>query len=239
MLIINVISDDKIKFKGRFFKKQVRPEAFQRYLVRIGEEPCTIIEFNECMLPTLNLQQLFKAFKGKVLASKKNYEKLVPIEYRFDFKPYYKRALLSSLMKTFDENDVNLSISIKDDDFVLSNEYLEISKMAKQFKLVSKDSRDTEIFCNKSFVEYGLFVRMSSFYHPSDEDIFLDLDAMDDSGKVIITKQGKSQLLYPDPQYFSLPEDMRAFLKYGISPKLLCAAFEAIQYQKNSILLDI
>lgn len=222
MLIINIVSNENEKYKGRFFKKQIRPDAFKRSCMRICGKICTLMEFNENMLGTLNLDRLFITFKGQILGAEWVLEKLVPCEYRFDNRPYFKRALLSSLINNLGKSANNYSVCVIDDDFCCSDEYYNLANAVKSFTLISRENNETDKFTNHCFVEYGNYIKISDKYVSG--DIILDFNMLDDS-KIIITKEGKEQLLYPDPRYFSVKDDLLPLINMGIDAKILCGAF--------------
>lgn len=226
MLLINILTEDNTNFKGRFFKKQVRPDPFYRSSVKIRNRICTIIEFNESMLGSIDLQRLLNTFKGNIIGSDTVLEKVVPAEYRFDLKPYMKRAVLGALIKNLDYITTDSALTVKDEKFILTDEYKKLAKQVKSLTVITADSVDTGEFCNYCFVEYGLFVKISQGIEQNFDDVYIDFDDMDINGKAIIKKQGRDQLLYPDPTYFTVAEDLQPLLRFNISPRLLCAAFE-------------
>ncbi len=224
MLIVNITPTENTIFKGRFFKKQLRPDAFKRSCMNLCGKSCTLLEFNESMLHTLDLDRLLKTFKGEIIGANKVLEKIVPIEYRFDPKNYFKKALVSSLCNNIEKNANNLTIGIKDENFEFSEEYCKLANMVKSFTLIAKQSEHTKKLSDYCFLEYGNFIRITDRVAYSD-DIILNFDNLDDDCKLIIFKEGKDQLLYPDPEYFLIKQELAELLNLGINPKLLCAAF--------------
>lgn len=228
MLIIKIKSNEDEKINGRFFKKQLRPDAFKRSCFNIRNKPCTLIEFNETMLPTLNLERLFKTFEGRIIGAADDLEKVVPPEYRFDIKPYYKRALLSSLRKNISSNARSLNLAIKDDNFVFSQEYINLAKSVKSFTLLTKESTETDRFCNHCFVEYGFFVNIvNSYDNIVNCNIYVDFNKIEHDGKIMIVKDEREAVLYPDPEFFAVDDEIRPVLKMGIPLKVVCAAFDS------------
>ncbi len=227
MLIINIISKENEKFKGRFFKKQIRPDAFKRSSVTICGNTCTLLEFNENSLKMLNLERLLTTFKGRILGSDDVMGKLVPCEYRFDCKPYFKRALLSSLINNLGKSANNFTVCVIDDDFCCTDEYYNLANAVKSFSLISGESNETEKFLNRCFVEYGNYIKIKNEY-VGDDDIVIDFNDLNEDCKIVITKEGKKQLLYPDPRYFAVKNDLLPLINMGIAPDLLCAAFSVV-----------
>lgn len=227
MLIVDVVSNKKDNFKGRFFKKQIRIDPFKRSSLSICDKPCTVIEFEESMLPTLDIERLLNTFKGQIIVTRNVQEKIIPYEYRFDYKPYFKRALLSSLLNNLGKNISSISVCVNDDSFQFSNEYCKLANAVKTFTLVSENSCETDKFCNYCFVEYGNYITVEKKID-TNCDVIIDFHKLDNDGRIIITKEGNEQLLYPDPKYFLVKEEFLGLINMGIDPKILCAAFEVV-----------
>lgn len=227
MLIIDIVSTDKIKFKGSFFKKQIRHEAFKRKSMNICGKTCTLIEFNESMLEGLQLDRLLNTFKGQILGVNNAIENIVPVEYRFDYRQYFKRALISSLVNNCKDTAKQLSLCVKNTDFLCSDECFLLANMFKSFTLISHRDTETEKFLNRCFVEFGNFIRITDDYVKS--DVYIDLDKVDKDCKTMVVVDGKEQLLYPDPRYFVLKNDLLPLVNMGIEDKILCAAFEMVE----------
>ncbi len=227
MLVIKILSTKKENYKGRFFQKQIRPDAFKRSCHNICGKTCTIMEFNESMLSTLNLERLLNTFKGQIIGPEDAVEKIVPEEFRYDYKPYFKRAILSSLLNNLGDCARNLSVCIRDKNFVFSNEYCNLANSVKSFTLITNENDDTGKFCNYCFVEWGNFINLTDD-KKTNEDVFVNFDDIDINGKILIIKEGKEQLLYPDPRYFSVKEELIPLLNMGVHPKVACAAFNVI-----------
>ena len=227
MLIVYVVSNKKDNFKGRFFKKQIRIDPFKRSSLSICDKPCTVIEFEESMLPTLDIERLKNTFKGRIIVTRNVQEKIIPYECRFDYKPYFKRALLSSLLNNLGKNISSISVCVNDDSFQFSDEYCKLANAVKTFTLVSENSCETDKFCNYCFVEYGNYITVEKKIY-TNCDVIIDFHKLDNDGRIIITKEGNEQLLYPDPKYFLVKEEFLGLINMGIDPKILCAAFEVV-----------
>ena len=191
-----IATTENTKYKGRFFKKQIRPDAFKRSCMSFGGQSCTLLEFNESMVHTLDLERLFKTFKGEIIGPDRVLEKLVPCEYRFDPKSYFKRALISSLSNNIEKNANNLTVGIKDDAFVFFEEYCKIANMVKSFTLIAKQNEHTKKLVDYCFMEYGNFIRVTDSVRYAD-DIFLNFNKIEDERSTPIkfayayTKDGK------------------------------------------------
>ncbi len=226
MLIIDINGTENKENKGHFFKKQVRPDPFKRSTVSIRGKSCVFLELNEKSVHTLNFGRLLNTFKGEILCSDKVSEEIVPSEYRFDCRPYFKRALLSSLINNLGESAKVLSVCIKDSDFKFCDEYLTLANAVKSFSLVSHGNTETEKFSSRCFVDFGNYINISDVYVPS--DVFIDFNKMESDSKIMITKEGRTQLLYPDPRFFAVKDDVLPLINKGISPKLICSAFSVV-----------
>lgn len=227
MLIINIVSSDADKFKGHFFKRQIRPDAFKRTSMKICDKTCTFMEFNEQTLDTLNLDRLFNTFKGRILGAEAVVKRVIPEGYRFNYRPYFKRALLSSLVNNLGKNANNYSVCVIDDDFCCTDEYYKLANSVRSFSLISRENNETEKFSNHCFVEYGNYIKIMNSYVGND-DIVVDFNKMDVDCKIMLLKEGKEQLLYPDPRYFMVKDELLPFINMGIDGKLLCAAFQIV-----------
>ena len=227
MLIVNVVSNNKENFKGRFFKKQIRIDPFKRSCISICGKNCSVIEFEESVLPTLDIERLLNTFRGQIIATRSVSEKIIPCEYRFDYKPYYKRALLSSLSNNLGKNMSGISICVSDDDFQFSDEYCKLANGVKTFTLVSQENNETDKFCNYCFIEHGNFISVEKTVTKT-FDVIIDFQKIDNNGRIIITKEGNEQLLYPDPKYFLIKDEFLGLINMGIDPKILCAAFSVV-----------
>ncbi len=226
MLIIDINATENKENKGHFFKKQVRPDPFKRSSVSVCGKSCVFLELNEKTVHTLNLVRLLNTFKGGILCSDKVSEVIVPAEYRFDCRPYFKRALLSSLVNTLGESAKGLSLCVKDSDFVFTEEYLNIANSVKSFSLISRENIETEKFSGRCFVDFGNYINISDNYVSA--DVFVDFNKIELDSKIMIIKEGRSQLLYPDPRYFTVKDDMLPLINMGIDPKLVCSAFSTV-----------
>ncbi len=227
MLIINLKKTDHSNLKGRFFKKQIRPDPFVRENKVICGLKCNYLEFDEGELHTLNLERLMNTFKGQIIGSSSALEMIVSDEYRFNYKPYFKRALLSALINSIGNGISSFSVSVKDDAFVFNHEYLELANAVKSFSLVSEETIETKKLSDKCFIEFGNFIRVSDKINFTD-DIIIDFKNLEDDCKIMLLKQRREQLLYPDPRYFLINEELLPLVNLGINPRVLCAAFNVV-----------
>ncbi len=226
MLIVTINTSYEKDFKGRFFKKQISPEPFKRSAIKICGKYCVLLELCEKTLGTINLERLLNTFKGDILCSANVSEKLVPVEFRFDCEQYFKRALLSSLINNLGESARHLSICIKDSAFVFSDEYLTLANCVKSFTLVSKENKAVVEFSSRCFEEYGNFITISD--EVVSADLIVNFKNLETDGKTLIIRDGRNQLLYPDPRYFVVKEDLLPLVNMGINPKIVCSAFSVI-----------
>ncbi len=227
MLIINIKNSERIKYKGRFFKKTIRPDPFTRESKIICGQNCTILEFDESSLEKINLERLLNTFKGKIIGPQSALDRVIPAEYRFDYKPYFKRALLSALINSISNDITRFSVSVNDNEFKFCDEFLELANAGKSFSLISDETADVKRLADQCFVEFGNFINVTDKLNLND-DIIIDFNDLDEACKILILKQGKEQLLYPDPRYFLIKEDLLPLVNLGIEPRILCAAFTVV-----------
>lgn len=227
MLIINLKKTDYSNSRGRFFKKQIRPDPFARESKIICGLRCNYLEFDESAIHTFNLERLMNTFKGRIIGSPSALEMIVSDEYRFDYRPYFKRASLSALINSVGRDISNVTVSVKDNAFVFSHEYLVLANAVKSFSLISEETPETKKLSDKCFIEFGNFIRVSDKTNYN-HDVIIDFKNLDDDCKIMILKQGREQLLYPDPRYFLMNDELLPLVNMGINPRVLCAAFTVV-----------
>ena len=227
MLIINLKKNENNKFKGRFFKKQIRPDPFTRETITICGKKCTYLEFNEEALKEFNLERLVNTFKGQIIGTNDALEKIVPSEFRFDYRQYFKRALLSSLINNIEGSISCFDILIKDDDFCFNDEYLKLANSVKSFSLISEETDETRKLSDKCFIEFGNFIKVIA-KTDLNADIIIDFRNLDEDCKILFLKQGREQILYPDPRYFTMKDELLPLVSMGIEARVLCAAFSVV-----------
>lgn len=229
MLIIRIIDEDYDykKRKKWFCRRNVVDKKYdevERYSINVNGKNVIVLELNSNSLLREDVVTLLNIYKGRVLVAEKN--KQLFKEYLYIPKEYYKRAILSSLVnqaKTV--NKAWQKICIKTESFTVSDEYYEIVRLSKKVTLITQLNPLTESFINDCYYKYGAVVGIKDDADISVFDVFLDLDEIDDSGKLMINVQGKEYLLYPDATYFSTCEEYQKLQPFNIEHNIVCSVF--------------
>lgn len=235
MLIINIKNEELKREKKTFLRKKRRDYEvpFTRNSIKIADKDCTLLEFNSENIDNVNLEKLLKIYKGRILASNDVMGKYIPEKYRFDCKPYFKRAVMSALATYIENsNNKNVSLCIRDSNFRLFSEAVRLAKISRNLIIISEENINTQKFSDYCFLQFGTLVKFKKISETYSFDIYLNLDEIDESGKVWIKIDGKDSILYPDPEYFRCDSGLNNVLSYGIPIKIACAAFE-IKHDKE------
>ncbi len=230
MLVLKITDErEKIKkVKGVFRKKIIyeKNEEIKRYSLNVNGKTVVVLELPEVKLESEDVLTLLKVYEGRVLTSKENVNNPLLQEYLFDPKEYYQRAVLSSLinqMKTVNKEWKNVNIKVTD--FLPFKELFEIVKISKSVVLITEKSVLTEKFINDCYYEFGAIVTIKGDCIPLKYDIFLNLEEIDNNGKLMIEVKGKDFLLYPDMTYFQENPEYQKLLPFNIEHNIICAAF--------------
>lgn len=228
MLILNINegSETLKKEKGIFRKKIVmkKTEEIKRYSIDINGKFATVLELPEKQLENEDVLKLLKIYKGRVLVSEKYVENALLKPYLFAPKEYYQRAVLSSLknqIRTVNKDWKNICIKI--DKFSPFREIFELVKISKTVTLITKSNFDTDKFLNDCYHEFGAIVYVIEEDVFFKYDIYLDLDEVDDSGKLMVNVKNRNFLLYPDSSYFADKEEYKKLLPFNIEHNIICA----------------
>ena len=117
---------------------------------------------------------------------------------------------------------------MKNKSFYPYKEFFEIVRHLKTVILITDENSVTDRFIADCYKEYGAIVRVRGSVDFSTADAFLDLDDIDDNGKLFIFFNGKNCLLYPDEAYFRDCKEFNKLCSYEIEHKMICAAFSEI-----------
>ncbi len=229
MLILKLKDKNKeIKKTRNIFRRRKVTEneiSFNRYSINVNGKNVLVLELNESELSCDEVITLLKIYKDRVLVAKENKNNNILKEYMFKPKEYYKRAVLSSLIKQI--RTVNKDwkyLSVKMDVFSPYKELYEIVKISKTVNLITQKNAKTLKFVNECYNEYGAIVNIIGAGLKENE-VYLDLEQIDDSGKLMISVKGKEFLLYPDATFFQPDEEYKKLLPYGLEHNVICAAF--------------
>lgn len=230
MLILKLTDerDEKKKVKGIFRKRIIyeNREGIKRYSVNVNGKNIIVVELPKNMLECEDVLTLLKIYKGSVLVSTDDADINILKKSLFSPEEYYQRAVLSSLVnqiKSF--NNEWKIICIKTESFKPFKELFEVVKISKSVILITKENTLTDKFLNECYYEYGSVVRIKGAEQFLKYDVFLNLDEVDDKGKLIINVKGKDFLLYPDVSYFQDNTEYQKLLPFNIEHNIICAAF--------------
>ncbi len=230
MLILKICDEEEKtkKVKGIFRKKIIyeSQEIIKRYSVDINGKDVVVLELSEHKLNSEDALMLLKIYKGRVLVSEEKKDLSVLQQYLFSPKEYYKRAILSSLINQIKcMNNEWKNICIKTELFSYFKELLEVVRISKKVILLTKANSETDRFLNDCYYEYGSVVTVKEENDCIKYDVFLDLDEIDDKGRLMITVKDKNFLMYPDISYFESNVEYQKLLPFSINHNEICAAF--------------
>ncbi len=218
------IKDVKKRFKK---KKKLKSERdFKRYSVNVNGKNAIVLELTEKDLHSEDVLTLLKIYKGRVLVSSKYANNELLNEYVFSPKEYYQRALLSSLInqiKTVNRDWKNICIKIKS--FSPFKELYELVRISKTVTMITPDNALTDKFLKECYYEYGTVVSFKNEITAQRYDVFLDLDEVDNKGKLMINVNGKEFLLYSDTRYFENCSEYQKLFPFNMEHNIICAAF--------------
>ena len=227
MLILK-FNDERESFKKpkkRFYKK-VKINEYKRYSLNINGKTVIVLELMEKDLQCEDVLTLLKIYKGRVLVSSAYADEEILKEYLFSPRDYYQRALLSSLvnqMKTVNKDWKNVYVKI--DGFTPFKEFYELVRISKTVTIITNSNVFTHKFLKDCYYEYGAIVAVKKDAATEMEGVFLDLNEIDNNGKLMINVKGKEFLLYPDTRYFDNSGEYQKLSAYNIEHNIICAAF--------------
>lgn len=227
MLILK-FNEERERFKKsekRFYKK-VKNNEYKRYSLNINGKAAIVLELTEKDLQCEDVLTLLKIYKGRVLVSSAYADEEILKEYLFNPRDYYQRALLSSLvnqMKTVNKDWKNVSVKI--DDFTPFKEFYELVRISKTVTIITNSNVFTYKFLKECYYEYGAIVTVKKDVSTEMSDVFLDLNEIDNNGKLMINVKGKEFLLYPDTRYFDNYVEYQKLLPFQIEHNIICSAF--------------
>ncbi len=230
MLVLKFIDEreDVEKNKKHFFNKgrKIQNNKINRYSININGKNVLVLELREKDLLREDVLTLLKVYKDRVLVSEKykNFEMLK--EYIYSPKEYYQRALISSLvnqMKTVNKDWKN--ICIKTERFLPFKELYELVRISKKVTIIAENNSYTEKFSKDCYYEYGAIISVKKDDSKLRNDAYLDLDKVDDSGKLMINVNTKDFILYPDARYFEICPEYEKLLSFDIEHNIICAVF--------------
>lgn len=229
MLILDFVEErEGRKINKKMFSRKrgfEKNNELKRYSVNVNGKNVIVLELTEKDLEKEDVLTLLKIYKSRVLVSENYREIEILKEYIHNPKTYYQRALLSSFVNQIKSvNREWKNISIKTDTFTPFRELYDIVRLSKSVAIVTNPNANTEKFLNDCYYEYGAIVSVKK-EGLIKNDVYLDLDEIDNSGKLMINAGGKEFLLYPDIKYFDNCSEYQKLSQYNIEHNLICSAF--------------
>lgn len=230
MLVLNFSDEreDVEKNKKHFFKKHRKNNnnKINRYSINVNGKNVLVLELTEKDLLKEDVRALLKIYKGRVLMPEKykNFEGVK--EYLYSPKEYYQRALISSLVnqiKTVNKDWKN--ICIRTENFEPLKELYELVRISKKVTIIGENNLHTEKFSKDCYYEYGAIVSVKREISGLKYDVFLNLDEVDNSGKLMINVNTKDFILYPDTRYFESCTEYQKLVAFCLDYNTICSVF--------------
>lgn len=196
----------------------------------VGNKPFDIYSMTNNDLTSTETQRLLHMNKGKILDSLNTEQNDFLKEYLFDKKPYFKRALLSSVNKFIKQTGEQLSVAIRDDSFFLCDEYVALAESVRTLTLATSETAKLNSFVEKVYYEYGLRAVVKQQLALSAYDLSLDFSKMEKYGSFNIIYRGDSLPIYPDNLYFEPDDDVLKLTEHGVPIKCACAVLRDNNY---------
>lgn len=226
MLIIKLLSENNKKTTKKRKRKKNEP-VINRYSININTSNLTVIELPPSELNNPDVKKLINIHKGEILLSEISLKNAIPEEYLFNPKPYFNKALLSSLSKQMIFlKEKYQSVCIVYPDFEPHTSMLEIVRYARSFTLITKQNLLTENFKEDCFYNYGAIISVKETEPEINRyDIYADFNKTEDNAKLMLYLKGLPTLLNADPDYFQYKSELDVITSYGIDNKTAYAAF--------------
>ncbi len=217
---------DNIKKEKRRFSLKTRNEEFIRYSINVNGKNAVVLELRKKDLQCEEVLRLLKIYKGRVLVSSKYMNEEILNDYIYNPQEYYLRASLSSLVnqiKSVNKDWKNICVKIKS--FFPFKEFYELVRISKAVTILTEANAYTHKFSKECYYDFGAIVSVKKEIPTNKFDIILDLDSIDNNGKLMINVNGKEFLLYPDMRFFENNTEYQKLLQYNIEHNIICAAF--------------
>jgi len=230
LLILN-FNNERVKTKNnkkRVFKKNrgLKNNELNRYSINVKGKTAIVLELSEKDLEYDEVLTLLQIYKGRVLVPSEYANIELLKDFLYNPNEYYQRALLSSLinqMKTVNRDWKN--ICIKTEKFSLFKEFYELVRISKKVTFLTEPNAYTERLIRDCYYEYGAIVSVKIDEEKHKFDVSLDLDKIDDKGKLMINVKDRDFLLYPDVRYFENQTEYQKLLPFQIEHNIICSAF--------------
>ena len=230
MLILKFNCENEVKEKRRkrFISKSQKQknETLNRYSVNVNGKNVSVLELTRKDLKSEDVQTLLKIYKGRVLVPEKYKNDDELKELMFSPKPYYQRALISSLVNQIKAvNKEWKNICIKTDCFEPFKELYELVKITKRVSIITVENACTQAFVKDCYYKYGAIVSVKENSSVIPTDVFVNLNEVDNSGRLMINVNSKDFILYPDARYFDSCDEYQKLLSFGLEHNVICSVF--------------
>lgn len=226
MLILKFIEPEKSKFS--FLRKNKK--IFKTSGFICSNTVFNVIELYKKDLKNPDVLTLLNRYKGFVLDTQDGKINELLSSYLFDYTPYIKRALLSSLYRYL-KSEEGSSLYVCDDDFRFSSEWLDIAGCCRKIVVSGIENNDMRIFRSYCYNEFGLnvFINDESFL----DKRFLTIDMNNLKSQCAIEICGNNKrIIYPDSMYFNCNESAEKLVSLGVSRQSACAAVQVVPFKK-------
>ena len=231
MLVIKLIDNVK-ESKFKFFKKKKRQEVSKKESFVCCNEVFTIIEVSEKNLCSAELKGLLNRYSGAVIFPEKleNDEKIQ--RYKFDSSSYFSRAYLSATTVFFKANSED-KLCVYIDNFRFCREWLELAALCRAIVIMGAVNADLKRFCGFCKTELGLVPQINDGALLTQDYVSVNLNNINVAeGFIVLSKNEKELVLYPDTEYFKENESVKKLIEIGIAKNTACAAVQVVPFKK-------
>ena len=232
MLILkfnNEYNEVENKKRARLFvpkSRKQKNDTLNRYSVIVNGKNISVLELTRKELKSDDVQMLLKIYKGRVLTSEKYKNDDELKEHLYSPKLYYQRALISSLVNQIKAaNKEWKNICIKTDSFEPFKELYELVIITKRVSIITEESAYTRAFIKDCYYKYGAIVSVKGDASIIENDVFVNLNEIDNGGRVMINVNSKDFILYPDARYFESCDEYQKLLPFGLEYNIICSVF--------------
>lgn len=199
-------------------------ERIVRQNIKINDRLLCFLSISKNDISNHQVQRLLNVYKGRILVPRE-YKNLFEADMLFNVIPFFQKALVSSLTKQLAYVDADKrNLLIKVDDFKYFDEFSELVKLSKKVAFCTENCPEFEFFQSSCYKNFGAIVLLKDYSQSEDYGIIMDLNSLDEQGKLIIDFFGKHTLIYPDAAFFGANEAVQKLVYMGIDEKTASAA---------------
>lgn len=199
--------------------------SVSRENIKINNKIFSIISLTFDDLKSDDVLSLIKMNRGKVLDTKYSFVNEYIGDYLYNFKFYFKKAILSNICNSLHSMDKNINYIIEDYDFYQYSEYYKLAKGVRSLSIICEKNNSFSEFSHNCFYDYGLVVNNNS--EKNCNSFYINLNKIDGNGKAVFYYKLNSGIIYPDPQYFKWNDDIRKLTDAGVSFECACSVFSS------------